>query len=147
MRVLRTSGTEVSRMSTMMIGIGGSYHFSQLDRLDPYVAVDVMIGSSSSSMEGTDAIFGAYSSGDSYSMTSKASGFGFGVGAGFDYYFAENVFVGAELGFTYMSWNDKGGSSDVTIGGTTVSTTTLSSGSSSSFGNSATAALRLGWRF
>ncbi|MFT6500774.1 MAG: outer membrane protein W [Crocinitomicaceae bacterium] len=142
-----STGTVVDKTSQMMIAIGGSYHFSQLEKLDPYVALDFMIGSGGSSSESIDTDGVSYVNGLSSNSSSKSSGIGVGVAAGFDYYFAENVFIGAEMGMAFSNWSDKGGEASSTFGGVTTSSTTLSSGKSSMFGNSATAAIRLGWRF
>ena len=142
-----STGTEVNKTAMTWISIGGSYHFSQLEKLSPYVALDLMIGMGSSTAEWTDFDGVGFDKGFSANVDSKTSGLGIGIGAGFDYYFAENVFIGAELGMTYMSMNDKGGTSSVTSGGITTSGETLTAGKSSSFGNSANAAIRLGWRF
>jgi len=142
-----STGTDMNKASMTWISIGGSYHFSQLERLSPYVALDIMIGMGSTNEEWTDYDGTGFAKGQSATLTSKSSGMGVGIGAGFDYYFAENVFIGAELGMTYMSSNDKGGTWSSTIGGVTTSGDMLTTGKSSSFGNSANAAIRLGWRF
>lgn len=142
-----STGTEMNKTAMTWISIGGSYHFSQLERLDPYVALDVMIGMGSSTDEWTDYDGVGFMKGTSALIESKSSGLGVGVSAGFDYYFAENVFIGAELGMTYMSSNDKGGTWSSTVGGITTSGDMLTTGKSSTFGNSANAAIRLGWRF
>lgn len=136
-------GTQTVKNSLTWISLGGSYHFSQLEKLSPYVALDVMIGMGSENEEWSNFDGLGYAKGSNATITSKGSGFGVGIGAGFDYYFAENVFMGAELGFAYMSTKDKGGEN--TSGSTTV--TVHPAGNGSSFGNSATAAIRLGWRF
>jgi outer membrane protein W len=140
-------GTEVNKTSMTWLSIGGSYHFSQLDRLSPYVALDVMIGMGSTNATWTDFNGTNYSKGVSAEVNSKTSGLGLNLAAGFDYYFAENVFIGAELGFMYMSMSDKGGDATVTSGNTTTTVTTLPSGKNSSFGNAAQGTIRLGWRF
>lgn len=140
-------GTEVNKSSMTWLSIGGSYHFSQLDRLSPYVALDVMIGMGSNNATWTDYDGSDYAAGVSAAVNSKSSGLGLNLAAGFDYYFAENVFIGAELGFMYMSMNDKGGEATFTSGSTTTTITSLSEGKNSSFGNAAQGAIRLGWRF
>jgi outer membrane protein W len=136
-------GTQTLKSSLTWISLGGSYHFSQLEKLSPYVALDVMIGMGSSNEEWADFDGTGYSKGSEATVSTKESGLGVGVSAGFDYYFAENVFMGAELGFTYASYKDKGG--EFSSGSTTV--TLHPTGNENSFGNSATAAIRLGWRF
>jgi len=140
-------GTRTVNNSMTWVSIGGSYHFSQLDRLSPYAAVDIMIGSGSTSINGDKTDGASYDATAKSTITSSWSGLGVNIAAGFDYYFAENVFIGAELGFMMSSYNDKGGESSFTNGGTTVTFQNYSSGKGSSFGNAATGSIRLGWRF
>jgi len=140
-------GTVTTKDRLTWVSVGGSYHFSQMDRLSPYVALDVMIGSGSTKVDGADTDGADYVAGLTTAASSKQSGLGLNIAGGFDYYFAENVFIGGEVGFMFLSAKDKGGEASSTFGSTTFSGTTLSSGSVSSFGNSATAAIRLGWRF
>jgi outer membrane protein W len=136
-------GTFTTKDNFTWISFGGSYHFSQMERLSPYVALDFMIGTSKyqETAVKTDGL--SYDPTENSTYTSKESGLGLNIAGGFDYYFAENVFIGGEVGLMFMSAKDKGGS--YTYGTTTEAT--LPAGSISSFGNSATAAIRLGWRF
>jgi hypothetical protein len=140
-------GTVTMKSNMTWISLGGSYHFSQLDRLSPYVALDVMYGTGSYNEKWADSDGADYVNGLDAEINTKESGIGLGLSGGFDYYFAENVFIGAELGFMYNSVNDKGGDVSVTAGGTTTTSDILSAGKSSTMGNNATAAIRLGWRF
>jgi outer membrane protein W len=140
-------GTVTTKNHLTWVSLGGSYHFSQMERLSPYVALDVMIGSGSTKVDGKDTDATDYVAGLTTTSTTKSSGLGLNIAGGFDYYFAENVFIGGEVGFRFMSSKDKGGTASSTFGSTTTTINTLSSGTLSSFGNSATAAIRLGWRF
>ena len=140
-------GTVTTKDRLTWISLGGSYHFSQMDRLSPYVALDVMIGSGSTKVDGVDTDGSSYDPGRSFTSTEKQSGLGLNIAGGFDYYFAENVFIGAEVGLMFLSVKDKGAETSSTVGSTTTTATTLPLGTSSSFANSATAAIRLGWRF
>lgn len=140
-------GVQTLKNSMMWISIGGSYHFSQLEKLSPYGFLDVMIGSGSSNETWEDYDGAGYADNVSAEVSTKESGLGVRFGGGFDYYFAENVFIGAEVGFMWMTSTDKGGEVTVTSGSTTTTTTLLSQGSMGTFGNNATAAVRLGWRF
>lgn len=140
-------GTITIKESMTWVSIGGSYHFSQLEKLSPYVALDLMYGMGSYNEQWADSDGTDYVKGVDAEIDTKSSGIGFGLSAGFDYYFAQNVFIGAELGLMYTSENDKGGTVSVTSGNSTTNLDILSSGKSSSMGNSATAAIRLGWRF
>jgi outer membrane protein W len=133
--------------SMTWISIGGSYHFSQLDRLSPYGFLDVMIGMGSYGEEWTDFDGADYAAGIGASLSTSTSGLGVRFGGGFDYYFAENVFIGAEVGFMYLSNTDKGGDFTVSAGSTTTTIKLHPQGNASSFANSATAQVRLGWRF
>ncbi|TNE53378.1 MAG: hypothetical protein EP338_12655 [Bacteroidetes bacterium] len=137
-------GVWTSKASNTMIAIGGAYHFSQMDRLSPYGFLDVMIGmgGTNDEMENYDGNTDSYMKGANSTMESKYSTFGLNIGAGFDYYFAENVFVGAEVGFLFNSWKDKDGS--MTVNSTT--TTIHPSGNNSAFMTNSFG-LRLGWRF
>jgi outer membrane protein W len=140
-------GTDINKNSMSWFSIGGSFHFSQLEKLSPYVALDVMFGMGSTDFERTDYDGTKYEKGEGRTSTTKNSGLGLVLGAGFDYYFAENVFFGAELGMTFMSTMDKGGDGSRTSAGIKTVYTTEATGETSSFANSANAMLRLGWRF
>jgi outer membrane protein W len=140
-------GTLKESSSMTWVSIGGSYHFSQLDRLSPYAFLDVMIGMGSYNEEWDNFNGGGYAAGVGASLNTSMSGFGVRFGGGFDYYFAENVFIGAELGFMFLSESDKGGEVTQTVGSTTTTVKLHPLGSASSFANSATAQVRLGWRF
>ena len=93
-----------TKNSTMNFGLAAEYHLAGTDRMSPYFTAGFNVGNNTN----TDV-----------------STFGLNVGAGIDYYVAENIYVGLELGFNY---NTSDGSR------------------SSSFGNAASA-LRMGWRF
>jgi outer membrane protein W len=151
-----STGTQTVKNAETWISLGASYHFSQMERLSPYVSLDVLIGFGSSNEEwedydspsgpavlGGDAGDGDYLRGSNATVELAGNGFGIGLGAGFDYYFAENVFLGAELGFNLTSMQDRGG--EVTVGSMTVDI--LPMGSNLNIANSASATLRLGWRF
>ena len=93
-----------TKNSIMNFGLAAEYHLAGTDRMSPYFTAGFNVGNNTN----TDV-----------------STFGLNLGAGIDYYVAENIYVGLELGFNY---NTSDGSR------------------SSSFGNSASA-VRMGWRF
>jgi outer membrane protein W len=143
-------GTQTLRSATTWISLGGSYHFSQMERLSPYIALDVLVGFGSQHEDWKDFSpnsgapgDGDFTKGSNAEVVTKNNGFGLGLAAGFDYYFAENVFIGAELGLSLRSTVDKGG--EMNLSGTTIKI--HAQGNSITFGNSATAAIRMGWRF
>ena len=93
-----------TKNSIMNFGLAAEYHLPGTDRMSPYFTAGFNTGKDS---------------------RNDFSTFGLNLGAGIDYYVAENIYVGLELGFNYTS----------TDGST-----------SSSLGNAASA-LRMGWRF
>jgi opacity protein-like surface antigen len=88
----------------MNFGLAAEYHLAGTDRMSPYFTAGFKVGNDT---------------------RTEISTFGLNVGAGIDYYVAENIYVGLELGFNYNS----------------------SEGSSSSSLGNAASALRMGWRF
>lgn len=140
-------GTYNTKSSNYQIMIGGAYHFSQLANLSPYAGLDVMIGGGKTITEGEDTDGATWVPDYSERTELPTSSFGVNLVAGVDWYFAQNVFLGAELGFGFNKTTSKEGTFTATSGTTTVEGVAPSPGSFSSFGNVYTAGLRLGWRF
>lgn len=140
------AGTYTSKSSSMGVAIGGEYHFTGTDRLSPYGGLDIMFGSGKMTTSGDMSDGSSWV--DQYSEESEASTGMFGVNlvAGTDYYFAENFYLGLELGLGFSSMTVKEGTSSSTFSGTTV-TVTSNEAKSSSFGNNFISQFRLGWRF
>jgi outer membrane protein W len=139
-------GTEINKESMTLISLGAEKHFKGTDKLSPYVGADLAfgLGSTSAKWDKFDGI--GYSS--DYTATAKnpVSMIGVNLVAGTDYYFAENFYLGLELGIGFQSVSEKAGEFTYTTGGTT--TTNLSEPSNSSyFGNNVIGNFRLGWRF
>ena len=99
-----TTSEVTTKNSIMNFGLAAEYHLAGTDRMSPYFTAGFKVGNDT---------------------RTEISTFGLNVGAGIDYYVAENIYVGLELGFNY---NSSEGSSN------------------STFGNAASA-LRMGWRF
>jgi outer membrane protein W len=138
-----TGTLEISRMS-WNAQIGGEYHLAGTDRMSPYFMAGLNFGGGSSTGTTTNSDGDMYVAGLNAEQTGGFSMFGVQLGAGMDYYVAENIYVGLELGLSYNSY-----SHDATISkanGTTVGYEPETSESylSTAAGN---AALRLGWRF
>lgn len=140
------AGTYETKMSSMNIGIGGEYHFAGTDRLSPYGGLDILIGSGKMTTAGDMSDGSSWVDQYSEESEAKVSGFGVNLVAGADYYFAENFYLGLELGLGWSSMTVKEGTSSATFAGTTVSTVSNES-KSSSFGNNFISQFRLGWRF
>ncbi|MFN2430938.1 MAG: hypothetical protein ABR574_13040, partial [Cryomorphaceae bacterium] len=78
------------------VNIGIENHFAGTDRLSPYVGVVGIVGFSNSTeksefLSGTDIEEGTTKNG--------SLSFGANAVAGCDFYFADNIYIGAELGF------------------------------------------------
>jgi len=84
---------------TIAIAPGIERHFAGTDRLTPYYGGEAVI----SFMRMTDKM--EYNSaGDTEEITTKNGSFGFGLNGifGADYYFADNIYIGFELGFGFQ---------------------------------------------
>lgn len=109
-----SSSSDTTVGSSNSIGLGFEYHLAGNDKMSPYFTAGVN--------------FGGTNEGDVVEV--KTSSLGFGIGAGLDYYVAENIYLGLEIGLlNYGSFKD--GDGDATTG------MNLGGGSS----------IRMGWRF
>ncbi|MES2800069.1 MAG: outer membrane beta-barrel protein [Bacteroidota bacterium] len=140
-------GTYTEKSSSWNLAVGAEYHFAGTDRLSPYAGLDIGFGG------GSDSYMGENSDGSSYvadfSMEGKdpMSMIGVNLVAGTDFYFAENFYLGLELGLGFGSTTWKEGTSSVTFGGTTTDGPVSNTYKSSSFSNNFISNFRLGWRF
>ncbi len=128
----------------IMISPGIEKHFVGTDRLSPYVGAEVNLGfgtTSSKSMmpneEETDYVDAGKSTGGSLSFGATAF-------AGVDFYFADNIYLGTELGFgalytTQLDMKNIPEEGDETSVGP--------QGSSFNVGPQIVAKIRLGWLF
>jgi opacity protein-like surface antigen len=143
------TGTQEIKGGSWSVSPGFEYHFAGTDKLSPYAGVSLMFGGGSSEETWTNFDGTGYSSVvTAGSITSKESMMGWGIVFGCDFYFAENIFVGAEFGYMGWGYTDKGGETSITAGGTTVtSTVPADTWKSGGRGFGANAGIRLGWRF
>jgi opacity protein-like surface antigen len=105
------NSSDSTKGSSNTIGLGFEYHLAGNDKMSPYFTAG--------------AKFGGENKNDT-----KSSSLGFGIGAGLDYYVAENIYVGLELNllsFTSETIGDADALTNLGLGG----------GS----------AIRMGWRF
>jgi len=177
------------RTSTFTFGIRPGYekHFAGTDRLSPYVGGEVVFGMSMNKIELDLVNVGDYSvvftndPGDAIPVVnatwttntlnskSRSTTLGLNLVAGFDFYFAKNLSLGAEVNFGYYltSFSDMTSeyikntvsSSSVLNPNTFITTTTVSSsntvapnadmrqGGNSGFGPGVLGFLKLGWLF
>lgn len=140
------TGTYETKTGALNAAVGAEYHFAGTDRLSPYAGIDIMFGSGKVTTEGTNSDGATWIDDYSESSEAKTSMFGVNLVAGTDYYFAENFYIGLELGLGWQSMTQKEGESTVTFGGTTT-TVRSNEEKDSFFGNNAIGTFRLGWRF
>lgn len=139
-------GTEINKMSMTMISLGAEKHFAGTDKLSPYVGVDLVFGMGGTSAKWDKFDGSSYNANVTATVKNPSSMLGLNLVAGTDYYFADNFYLGLELGLGFNSTTEKAGETVVTAGGT--STTILSpEAKSSNFGNNFIGNFRLGWRF
>ncbi len=139
-------GTEINKTSMTMISLGAEKHFAGTDKLSPYIGADLVYGMGGSSANWDKFDGSNYDATVTATVKNPSSMLGLNLVAGTDYYFAENFYLGLELGLGFSSTTEKAGETVVTAGGT--STTILSpEAKSSNFGNNFIGNFRLGWRF
>lgn len=148
------TGTVIDRSNGWNGAIGAEYHFAGTNRLSPYAGLDIRFGGGNSSQTGDNVMVVpgppvgfAYSSGDKFETESKYGRFGVGLVAGTDFYFAENFYLGLELGLAWASTTSKQDTYSVTVGGTTTSGKSDGLSKTSTLSTNATGLFRLGWRF
>ena len=122
-----SSNGEDSDESTTKIGLGLEYHLAGNDKMSPYFAGGLVIGSGSESYMDYDG------NGNEITVTEKSKSLGFGMVAGLDYYVTENLYLGLEIGLVNFKSNT------IPFGDKNLTSTTMTLGGGS--------AIRLGWRF
>ena len=134
--------------------IGAEYHLTGNDKMSPYFFGGVLFGKGS--YEETWATAGVDQNGDyTYDATIKSAGitagsssFGWTLGAGLDYYVAENLYLGLEMGLQAASVKYTDVTTDITFADNT--TMKFVDGPSklnfTSLG-AAHGSIRIGWRF
>lgn len=139
-------GTEINKTSNTMISLGAEKHFAGTNKLSPYVGADLAIGMGNTSAKWDKFDGSGYNADFTAVAKAPTSMIGLNLVAGTDYYFAENFYVGLELGIGFMSMTEKAGEFEFTTAGTT--TTNLSEPTKSGgFGNNFIGNARIGWRF
>lgn len=125
---------------------GFEYHCKGTDRLSPYAGITIGIGGGKQTEKWSNYDGTGYASGYNADSESPYSTFGVGLLAGVDFYFAQNFFVGAEMGLLMENTTFKEATATFSVDGNS-STARIPESKSSSMGIGETAALRLGWRF
>jgi len=139
-----TGSVDIAR-SQWNVGIGAEYHLTGTDRMSPFFSAGINIGS------GSYTETWANSDGEAYSAVitdAKIEGgygtFGWGIGAGFDYYVVDNLYLGLELNLTSTSVNND--ATTVTVMGNAAGFVPENSMTYTNIG-AAHGSVRIGWRF
>ncbi len=140
------SGTEINKDGGWAAAIGGEYHFTGTSRLSPYAGLDITFGGGKTTNEWSNYDGAGYAADYKRNIEEKYSLLGVNLVAGTDYYFAENFYLGLELGLGFRSVSNKEGSDEIVTGGVTTNTVS-NAGKYSEIGNNFIGNFRLGWRF
>lgn len=145
------TGTYEFKNSMTNIAIGGEYHFAGTEKLSPYAGLDIMFGFGGAKESGANAVMvgpnAAYALDYTEEYSAKASMFGVNLVAGTDYYFAENFYIGLELGLGFQAMTEKEATREITIGANPTTNTVTPEVAASTFSNNFIGNFRLGWRF
>jgi outer membrane protein W len=144
------TGTEINKAGGWGLALGGEYHFAGTDRLSPYAGLDISFGGGTSTNAWSNYDGAGYNADYKRDIEAKTSSLGVNLVAGTDYYFAENFYIGMELGIGFGSTTVKEGtdvSSDIIAGSTVTVENTSNEEKYSTLGNNFIGNFRLGWRF
>jgi opacity protein-like surface antigen len=152
------NGTVDISRSAFDVQLGAEYHLAGTDKLSPYFAGHIGFGQGSEEQTWTDVFYSnpadptsvlGYAEGFSVSATGGYSTFSWGLGAGFDYYVADNIYLGLELNLTSMTRTTDDLVKDVTTPLSPDPTTYTTLGNKKSYTNigAAHGSVRIGWRF
>lgn len=142
------TGFNTDKTSGWSAQLGAEYHLGGTEKMSPYFMGALNFGGGSTSSKGENNDGTDFLADVSYEGKTSNSSFGLGIGAGMDYYIAENMYLGLELGWGWSTITDKGGKFTYTTAGTPVDTEIDPTGSSSGMGTGAmNTAFRIGWRF
>lgn len=153
-------GVVETKTSNITANLGIEKHFKGSDRLSTYVGADLLIstGNSSEKRDNTNqagTIFQQGFAGNTKGQNSS-SGFGFRLVTGAEYYIVKNVYLGAELGFGFLSSKSKpvsGQNTTATVvnfvvtASNTTTFETKSGGKSSEINPSVITGIRIGYQF
>ncbi len=152
------NGTVDIARSQWNLGLGAEYHLSGTDKMSPYFAANIGFGKGSEEQTWTNVLNVnptdptsalVYTEGASVNASGGYSTFSWGLGAGFDYYVADNLYLGLELNLTSTTKTNDDTVKDVTIPSIGALPTSTTPGSSMTYTNigAAHGSVRIGWRF
>jgi len=153
----KTGTVDIAR-SAFDVQLGAEYHLAGTDKMSPYFTGHIGFGKGSEEQTWTDVFYSnpadptsalGYAEGFSVSATGGYSTFSWGVGAGFDYYVADNLYLGLELNLTSRAVTNDDVVKNVTTPASTTPTTITTLGNQMTYTNigAAHGSVRIGWRF
>lgn len=142
------SGTVDIARSQWNLGLGAEYHLAGTDKMSPFFSAGINFGKGSEEQNWVNSDGSTYSAAvTKANVQGGYSSFGWGLGAGFDYYVADNLYLGLELNLTSTSvkYSATTGTIETIAGNQTV----FEPESSKSYTNigAAHGSVRIGWRF
>jgi len=133
---------DVSSEFTISVRPGIERHFAGTDRLSPYYGAEALVDFTSSNDKSEFLVGDDVEEG---TTTNGSIGFGLNAIAGVDFYFADNIYLGAELGLGFGFTSEFDTKSESTVEGT--DTVETPNGSSLNIGPNVVGAIRLGFLF
>jgi opacity protein-like surface antigen len=152
------NGTVDIARSAWDLKLGAEYHLAGTDKMSPYFTGNIGFGSGSEEQTWTNVYYSdpldptsdlAYANGFSVTAAGGYSTFSWGLGAGFDYYVADNLYLGLELNLTSTAVTNDDVVKNVTTPASATPTTYTTLGNSMTYTNigAAHGSVRIGWRF
>ncbi|MFM8596974.1 MAG: outer membrane beta-barrel protein [Flavobacteriales bacterium] len=146
------AGTVDIARSAWDLKLGAEYHLAGTDKMSPYFTGNIGFGNGSEEQTWTNVFYNgagdlAYAQGMSVAASGGYSTFSWGLGAGFDYYVADNLYLGLELNLTSTNVTNNDVVQEITSPLGTQTITEL--GNTMTYTNigAAHGSVRIGWRF
>jgi len=138
------TGTQEIKRGAYNLQLGAEYHLKGTEKMSPYFALGINLGGGSYDETWTNSDGASYVSGLNATVAGGYSSFGVSLGAGFDYYIAENLYVGLEMNLSRSNVSHDAGV--VTVGGVVAGYEPAYTESYTNIG-AAHGSVRIGWRF
>ena len=141
--------TTVARYTDRVFNIGAEKHFSGTDRLSTYVGADLLFAFQGASTKTTNNFDSASTTVDGQGLGRNAgSGFGVRVTTGADYYFTKKLYLGVEVGLSYiMGTTDERNTTTVAANGNSTTVINSAKGNESTTSTNTIGGLKLGFQF
>jgi hypothetical protein len=151
-------GSKERKNSGIIFNLGVEKHLPGTERLSTYVGADLIVSLSAASENWANlngntntAVVGYFREIKGFNTlnagTNAATGFGLRLVAGGEYYIVKNVYLGAELGFGFVSSKFKDITDKTTIGGVTTVNDRNEPGKSFDISPSVITGVRIGFQF